>query len=95
MKKIRRIRQLIPTKFATVSKHVTLPNGQRRYQVDIKLNMDAHYVAEAHRVVMDLTRDYCGVIGEPVDVTERVIHPEFVRWWMWFGRCFKVRRTAI
>lgn len=91
MKKIRRVRQLIPT----VSKHVALPNGQRRYQVDIKLNMDAHDAREVELIVHNITRDYCGVIGELVDVTERVIRPEFVRWWMWFGRCFKVRRTAI
>ncbi len=94
IRKIWRIRQLVPTKFATVSRP-TLGPGVRRYQVEIKLNVDATSVEDAERQMFAVTRDYCGSIGEPVDVTENVTRPQFVRWWMWLGRSFKVRRTAI
>ena len=56
MRRIRRIRQLVPTKFATV-----------------------------HRMVFpDLPDDHPDQNA-----------PEFVRWWMWMGRCFRIQRTAI
>jgi hypothetical protein len=52
----RRIRQLVPTKFATISR--------------------PHFP--------DLPDDH-----------PDQGHPEFVRWWMWLGRSYRINRTVI
>jgi hypothetical protein len=61
MKRIRRLRQLIPTKFAT-----------------------------GHRVqAVEITHSTIPVQGEGD------WRPVFSTWWMWLGRCYRVKHTAI
>jgi hypothetical protein len=108
MKKIR-LRQLIPTKFATAYRANVEPGDRRdkaqlrRYQIDLKLNINAYDVDDAYRVAHRVSEGYCGVIGEPrlcehieVDAaSDTPTIPVYSQWWMWLGRCFKVRHTAI
>lgn len=62
IRKIRRVRQLIPTKFAT---------GYRVPNVAVEQPQP------------------------PLVYIEAGSTPTFTTWWMWLGRCFKVRHTAI
>jgi hypothetical protein len=60
VKRIRRLRQLVPTKFAT-----------------------------GHRVqAFEITNNAPIMGGEDW-------RPVFTTWWMWLGRCYRTRHTAI
>ena len=86
-----RLKQLLPLSYSTISRPMI--GEPRRFKVGLTLNVDAEDRAHAYRIAHEISKDYCGVIHEPVDVSEQA--PQFVRWRMWFGRAFNVVRTPI
>lgn len=87
-RKIRwRLRQLVPTKFATVSR-------QQSSCETTMLAAHEEHLAECRRCGCP----ECVAFVSGIDAerhAQSIVTPKFVRWWMWFGRCCRTARTAV